>query len=333
MVKTRVDHLTFAVRDGEKTWSFVENVLGGRRLFILDMGGGTAVVFNIGDKLPVLVFFWAPTEGEGMFPDFLRNKGEGLHHMGFQVDNLNNFKQTMVAYGIKIPQWELEGNQTIRDEVLIGTRHAPAVLQMLKFKRNPTNVQEWDAIEREYTPDKIRETEEVKDLKPQEAKIIGVDHITFAVKDREKTFSLVEDVLGGKYLFTIKMEDTLVSSFSFGDELPVFGFTWAPMEGEGVIADYLKKKGEGLHHIGLQVDNLDRFKRVLETNGIEILQRKLNGDMTVRNQVHIDTRYMPTGLQVIQYKQALTKVGEWVQVQKDLYKGKISEESWKEVML
>ena len=106
----------------------------------MDIGG---YIFN---------FVSAPLDGESFFADFLRKKGEDLHHMGFSVDNLDAFKAGMAANGIKIPQWELEGDPTIRDEVLIGTKHAPTVFQIIQWaNKPPSSVDEWMALEEKYT--------------------------------------------------------------------------------------------------------------------------------------------------------------------------------------
>ena len=150
MVQTRVDHMTFVVKDPEKTKSFFENVLCCKRLLSLNIGGGIAHTFNIGDKLPVLGFASAPAEGEGMFPDFVRKKGSGLHHMGFQVDNLDNFKKIMIDHGIKIPEWELEGDEAVRNEVLIGPVYASTVLQVIQYKQELTKLEEWAQTQKNY---------------------------------------------------------------------------------------------------------------------------------------------------------------------------------------
>jgi hypothetical protein len=106
----------------------------------MDVGGS---IFN---------FVTAPIDGTGFFSDFLKKRGEALHHLGFSVDSLDLFKQGMAANGITIPKWELEGDPMIRDEVLIGTKHIPTVFQIIHWTNGPPpSVDEWMAREEQYT--------------------------------------------------------------------------------------------------------------------------------------------------------------------------------------
>ncbi len=145
-----VDHICFVVKDLERTISFVEKVLGGKHLSSQSRGEeASSALYDIGGI--VFNFVTAPMDGKGFFAEFLRNKGEGLHHIGLSVDDLDSFKEVMSANGIKIPQWELEGNQAIRDEVLIGTKHAPTVLQILCWAGGPpASTKEWINLEKKY---------------------------------------------------------------------------------------------------------------------------------------------------------------------------------------
>ncbi|MBA7709050.1 hypothetical protein ES703_117957 [subsurface metagenome] len=150
-----VDHITFAVRDLERTLSFVEKVLGGKYLFeIRREEGRILAIYQIGDK--IIAFATEPIEGKGFMAQFLRQRGEGLHHIALSVDDLDDFKQVMLANGIKIPHWELEGHQGILDEVLIGTRHAPTVLEIIGWKGSPpASTEEWVARYREYVGEEL----------------------------------------------------------------------------------------------------------------------------------------------------------------------------------
>jgi len=93
------------------------------------------------------------------------------------------------------------------------------------------------------------------------AKILRVDHICFAVKDLERTVSFIKKVLGGKHLPIQQSEgETTNAVFDIGGL--IFNFVSAPTDGESFFADFLRKNGEGLHHIGLAVDDLDDFNRL-----------------------------------------------------------------------
>ena len=67
------------------------------------------------------------------------------------------------------------------------------------------------------------------------AKILGVDHLTFVVRDLESTLSFVEKVLGGKYLFELRRENSVTALCEIGDKL--FGFA-SPIGDEGFFAQF-----------------------------------------------------------------------------------------------
>ena len=50
------------------------------------------------------------------------------------------------------------------------------------------------------------------------------------------------------------------------------------VEPDGFLSKFIEKRGEGLHHIGLVVDDLDEFVHDLESKGIRIPHRESFGE-------------------------------------------------------
>lgn len=102
-----------------------------------------------------------------------------------------------------------------------------------------------------------------------------VDHIAFAVKDLKKTITHAEK-LGGKHLFTVQIEKRgyEVAAMQFGEAVLTF---LRPIREDSAVQDYLNERGEGLHHIGLEVENLDEYINKLESEGINIPVKRLGG--------------------------------------------------------
>ena len=146
----RVDHIAFAVKDLKRTIRFVEDVLGGRYLFEFDLSKTITVAFvQLGETIVSLEY--EPMDGDGFVAKFLEKKGGGLHHIGLQVDDIHSFKEIMTANGIPVPPWDLEGDETQREEVLIGAKYFSTVLQIVDWKGNPpTTPQEWIDREKEF---------------------------------------------------------------------------------------------------------------------------------------------------------------------------------------
>ena len=53
---------------------------------------------------PVQLELIEPLEGESIYDEFLEQKGEGLHHLGFKVDRIENRISAMEKIGIQVLQ-------------------------------------------------------------------------------------------------------------------------------------------------------------------------------------------------------------------------------------
>lgn len=58
------------------------------------------------------------------------------------------------------------------------------------------------------------------------------------------------------------------------------------LEGETIHAKFLKEKGEGLHHIGFFVKNLDEKLRIAKENGMEVVEQ---GEIAGVRYAYLDT--------------------------------------------
>jgi methylmalonyl-CoA/ethylmalonyl-CoA epimerase len=58
------------------------------------------------------------------------------------------------------------------------------------------------------------------------------------------------------------------------------------LEGESIYREFLEKKGEGLHHLGFDVKNMDERIKALEKLGIGVLQ---SGERIGAKHAHMDT--------------------------------------------
>ncbi|MCX5907959.1 MAG: VOC family protein [Deltaproteobacteria bacterium] len=107
------------------------------------------------------------------------------------------------------------------------------------------------------------------------AKILRIDHIGVAVRDVAKSLPLYQKILGAKLVvkseFTLKGNRTQAAYLKVGDGLIALD---GAVEPDGFMAQFIEKRGEGLHHIGIVVDNLDEFIRELEAKGVRIPHRE-----------------------------------------------------------
>ena len=99
-----------------------------------------------------------------------------------------------------------------------------------------------------------------------------LDHVSIGVLDMDKAQALFCDILGAEILPDAgQSEDAGFDWITFmlgGKKVEIVS---PHVHGEGGIGKYLAKKGEGLHHMTLAVDNLDEAMKYFESHNIRIL--------------------------------------------------------------
>ncbi len=94
-----------------------------------------------------------------------------------------------------------------------------------------------------------------------------VDHITFVVSDLDRTTTALERVLGRPATPAISLTGMAVRTLRVGDaELHI-----NTPRGAGPVADFLRARGPGIHHVAIAVDDLDVAIDVLAGRGVRTL--------------------------------------------------------------
>lgn len=111
------------------------------------------------------------------------------------------------------------------------------------------------------------------------ARILGVDHIAVAVRDVDATLKNYTEVLGAEVVArgTGMMAGSRADAayLKLGDSIVVLDGAVDP---DGFLAKFIDKRGEGLHHLGVLVDDLDAFVAEAEKRGLRIPHRESFGD-------------------------------------------------------
>ncbi len=99
-----------------------------------------------------------------------------------------------------------------------------------------------------------------------------INHIAIAVKDVEASAKLFKTLLGiaPGHTETLPAERVRVTFFKFGDsriEL-VEGIGW-----ENPTAKFIEKRGEGIHHICLEVEDLPATLKRLDAAGFPLIDK------------------------------------------------------------
>jgi len=103
--------------------------------------------------------------------------------------------------------------------------------------------------------------------------MIKVEHIGIAVKNLERSNHLFEALLGvEKYkIEPVSSEKVNTSFFTVGDtKIELLEGT----EKDSPISRFLEKRGEGIHHIAFEVDNIRETMKNLKGKGFELINNE-----------------------------------------------------------
>ncbi|GAB7386185.1 methylmalonyl-CoA epimerase [Bacillaceae bacterium] len=116
----------------------------------------------------------------------------------------------------------------------------------------------------------IREREaDVRGVRPPKK----IDHIGIAVKDLQAAVKFYTEQLGLKLLGfdTVESEHVRVAFLEIGETRLELLEGTSP---ESAIAKHIEKRGEGLHHIALQVDDIEERLARLQRNEVRLIHEK-----------------------------------------------------------
>ena len=103
--------------------------------------------------------------------------------------------------------------------------------------------------------------------------MIKIEHIGIAVKDLSISVPLFEKLLNSQCYKTEMVESEKVNTafFKTGEtKIELLESTTA----DGVIAKYIDKKGEGIHHIAFDVEDIEAEMQRLKNEGFILLNEK-----------------------------------------------------------
>ncbi len=100
-----------------------------------------------------------------------------------------------------------------------------------------------------------------------------VDHIGIAVQNLEETLQFYTETLGIELHGTeiVEEQKVKVAFLPVGDtEIELLEST----EPDGPIAKFIEKKGEGIQHIALRVDNIEVAIEEMKAKGVKMIDEK-----------------------------------------------------------
>jgi methylmalonyl-CoA/ethylmalonyl-CoA epimerase len=96
------------------------------------------------------------------------------------------------------------------------------------------------------------------------------DHVGLAVKDLGKAVAFFQDTFGAKIVWQSTYEDQGIESVCVAIGEARFELTGSTKPGS-VISRFIESKGEGIHHVSLQVDNFGAVLSKFTAKGLKVI--------------------------------------------------------------
>jgi len=100
-----------------------------------------------------------------------------------------------------------------------------------------------------------------------------INHIGVAVKQLESSLHVFQELLGMKCsgVEEVKEQNVKVAILPIGESKIELLESTSP---EGNIAKYIEKKGEGIHHIAFEVNDLEAILVDLKKKGVQLIDQE-----------------------------------------------------------
>ena len=103
--------------------------------------------------------------------------------------------------------------------------------------------------------------------------ITGLEHVGIAVNDLDEAMKIYEEILGLKVRkITVVEEEKIRTAILLAGKIRIE--LMEPTDEEGPVARFIKKRGEGVHHIAFTVTNLENFLKKLKEKEIVLVDEK-----------------------------------------------------------
>ncbi len=98
----------------------------------------------------------------------------------------------------------------------------------------------------------------------------GLEHVAIAVRSISKAAQLYTDILGLKLVETLQVPDegiriAVINAGGVNIEL------MEPLVEDSVVARFIQRRGEGIHHISFRVTDLNQRLKHVQEQGLELV--------------------------------------------------------------
>jgi catechol 2,3-dioxygenase-like lactoylglutathione lyase family enzyme len=216
-------------------------------------------------------------DGDSIYQDFLAEHGEGLQHLNFQVDDQDATAEILAKQGFPSIRSGRQGpDGRTGNYIYIEPLHA--TWELVVRRRGP------------QTAEPVRQLEAAP-ASPAKVPVKAFGQVGLVVKDAQSVAENYWNILGIGPWQIYSWEEPLVHDHLYHGK-PAWVRAkvaqaqvgavqlelYQPVAGESIYGDFLKERGEGLHHISFFVDNVDETAAELVKEGFPSLESGRFGD-------------------------------------------------------
>ncbi|MCX5999134.1 MAG: VOC family protein [Chloroflexi bacterium] len=271
-----VDQIGIVVKDAERAAEYYRKVLGLGDFAIRDVElKGLIYRGQAGDSLlrvaflqsgPVQIELIQVLRGDTPHTDFLRQKGEGLHHLKCGLDDFAATAARLRSRGVEF-EWYAGRIGAPAGFAYVGSpRMAGTMLELVPVRKD-TTAPEADSS---AAPDKRA---------VGKARLGDVRQIGIVVKNVRSTADYFHSTFGiGPFgIIDVDLMAARLRGRPVSGSLKVAFAQWGPLqiefiqpvEGESIYAEFLESRGEGPHHLAFVVEDMQESLAHFSRAGIE----------------------------------------------------------------
>lgn len=107
-----------------------------------------------------------------------------------------------------------------------------------------------------------------------------INHVGIALKDLDRAVRFFKDTFGAKVLWRRAFEDQRMESAMIRMGEAQFELSRS-LDPSGVIGKFIEARGEGIHHVSLEVENLDEALKEVKEKGLRVVGRVASGGIKI----------------------------------------------------
>jgi len=97
-----------------------------------------------------------------------------------------------------------------------------------------------------------------------------INHVGIAVKNLDKAVEFFQETYGAKLVRREKLEDQKMESALISIAEAQFELLGS-LEPQSLIDKFIESRGEGIHHVSLEVDQFDQVIKEIKAKGVKVI--------------------------------------------------------------